>query len=51
MEEYETATQIGGKTQYLITVIWTEDNQVVLERNKAPVIGLEKPVSISLSNN
>ncbi len=49
MEEYETARQIGGKTQYLITVIWPEDNQVVLERNKAPVIGLDQPVSISLS--
>jgi uncharacterized membrane protein len=49
MEDYETATQIGGKTQYLITVIWPKDNQVVLERIKAPVTELDKPVSISLS--
>lgn len=49
MEEYETATQVGEKTQYLITVTWPEDNQVVLKRNKAPVIELDQPVSISLS--
>lgn len=49
MSDYERASQIGGKTQYYITVIWPEDNQVVLERMKAPVTGLEHPVSISLS--
>lgn len=36
------------KVQTMISVIWPEDNQVVLSRMKAPVVKLDNPVWISL---
>ncbi len=45
----QSASQLYGKTQYDITVIWPEDNQIVMERLFAPATKLEKPVSIPLT--
>lgn len=50
MDIYQSSGKSGGKMQYFVTVPWPEDNQLVLERYKSPVIKLENPVSISLSN-
>lgn len=46
---YQTAWQINDKIFYEVSVIWPEDNQVVLMRREAPVIKLDNPVSISLN--
>lgn len=46
---YQKAWQIDDKIFYEISVIWPEDNQVVLMRREAPVIKLDNPVSISLN--
>ncbi len=46
---YQKAWQIDDKIYYEVSVIWPEDNQVVLMRREAPVIKLENPVSISLN--
>jgi hypothetical protein len=49
MTGYQRASQLDGKTQYYITVIWPKDNQVVLERMKAPITVLENSVSVLLN--
>lgn len=46
---YQKAWQINDKIFYEASVIWPEDNQVVLMRREAPVIKLDNPVSISLN--
>lgn len=39
---------LGGKMQYSITVVWPEDNRIILDRMDSPIIPLENPVKVPL---
>ncbi len=47
--DIQSGGRLGGKMQYNISVVWPEDNQVVLERDSAPIKKLENPVKVSWS--